>query len=47
MVFSRENQARKPTLEHIQKVPERELGVASIKQAEKPTSWVLEEKSKL
>lgn len=46
MGFSRENQARKPTLEHIQKVPERELGVARIKQAEKPTTWVFEERIK-
>lgn len=45
--FSRENQARKPTLEHIQEVPKRKLGVGSKNQAKKHTSWVFEEKSKL
>lgn len=47
MVFCRDNQAEKPKPEANQEVPERKLGVERKNQAEKTTSWVLEEKSKL
>ena len=47
MGFGRGNQAEKPKPEANREVPERKLGVERKNQAEKPTSWVFEEKSKL